>query len=51
MKIGRGAGFGEMNKIKGYTINNELSGGCHCGDEIKRGAGFDKKHLKGYIIN
>jgi len=49
--IGRGAGFGKMNKIKGYTINNEMSGGCHCGDEIKRGAGFDKKHLKGYIIN
>ena len=32
--IGRGAGFGKMNKIKGYTINNEMSGGCHCGDEI-----------------
>jgi hypothetical protein len=51
MKIGRGAGFGKMNKIKGYTINNEMSGGCQCGDEIKRGSGFDKKQLKGYVIN
>ena len=25
MKIGRGAGFGKLNKIKGYTINNEMS--------------------------
>ena len=49
-KIGRGGGFG-MKQLKGYTINNEISGGCHCGDEIKRGAGFDKKHLKSYIIN
>ena len=49
MKIGRGAGFGKMNKINGYTINNEMSGGCQCGDEIKRG-GFGNKQLKGYVI-
>ena len=28
-----------------------MSGGCHCGDEIGRGAGFGKKQLKGYTIN
>jgi len=35
-KIGRGGGFGNRT-IKGYNINNEMSGGCMC-DEMKGGS-------------
>ena len=34
--IGRGAGFNKRS-LKGYTINDEMSGGCQC-DEMKGGA-------------
>jgi len=47
-KIGRGAGFGRT--LKGYTINDELSGGCHC-DEMKGGARASNpwvEHVKKY---
>ena len=50
MKIKRGAGFGKMDNIKGYTVNNEMSWGCQRGDELKIG-GFGMKQLKGYVIN
>ena len=49
MKIGRGAGFGKK-QIKGYTINNEMSGGCNC-EEMKGGARANNpwvEHVKKY---
>jgi len=47
--IGRGAGFGKR-PLKGYTINDEMSGGCHC-DEMKGGARASNpwvEHVKKY---